>query len=184
MRTKYWKLAALAAMVVLIVVGWSFRHRFVPLDSGSNAPAYSARTLDGREISLASLRGKVVVLNVWATWCPPCLREMPSLERAYQQLKAEGLEVVAVSVDAPIGGTDGLGNPGGDVQAYAKALGLTFTILHDPQRSIERTFSIIGLPTTFVLDRSGRIAQRVVGGADWADEQHLRELRELLAMTP
>jgi peroxiredoxin len=184
MRAKYWKIAGLAAIVLLIVVGWTLRHRFVALDTGSMAPAYSARALDGREISLASLRGKVVVLNVWATWCPPCLREMPSLERAYQRLKGEGLEVVAVSVDAPVGGTDALGNPGGDVEAYTKALGLTFTVLHDPQRRIERKFSMFGLPTTFVIDRSGRIAQRVVGAADWADERHLRGLRELLAKTP
>lgn len=177
-------MAALAAIALLIVVGWTLRHRFVPLDTGSMAPAYSARSIDGREVSLASLRGKVVVFNVWATWCQPCLREMPSLERAYQQLKDEGLEVVAVSVDAPPGGFDSMGNPGGDVRAFASHFGLSFTILHDPKRTVERKFSVFALPTTILIDRSGRIAQRVYGGADWADEQHLRELRKLLAEAP
>jgi peroxiredoxin len=180
----YWKIAALVAIALLIVVGWTLRHRFEPVVVGSMAPAYRAKTLDGREVSLASLRGKVVILNAWATWCAPCVREMPALQRAYEKLRGEGLEVVAVSVDAPIGGWDPRGNAGGDIKAFAEQYGLTFPILHDPERRIEQTFSLYGLPTTLVIDRSGRIAHKVVGPAEWDDEPHIRNLRELLAKRP
>ena len=181
---KYWKLAALVAIALLVVVGWTLRHRLQPVDIGSVAPAYSAKTLDGRDISLASLRGKVVILNAWATWCRPCVREMPALQRVYEQLRHEGLEVVAVSVDAAPGGRDAQGNEGGDIKAFAERLGLTFTILHDPGRRIEQTFLLYGLPTTVVLDRSGRIAHKVLGAAEWDDAAHMSNLRELLAKRP
>ena len=112
---RYWRVALLAVIAILIVLGWTLRHRFVPVAEGSPAPEYSAKTLTGSEVSLASLRGKVVLLNVWATWCYPCVEEMPTLQHAYDLLKGDGLEVVAVSVDAPVGSLDPVGNPGGDV---------------------------------------------------------------------
>ncbi|HSL71928.1 MAG TPA: TlpA disulfide reductase family protein, partial [Longimicrobiales bacterium] len=151
---RAWRAGLAAAIAALVLLGWTQRHRFVSVDLGGAAPEYSARTLDGREYSLASLRGKVVVLNVWATWCAPCVKEMPTLQRAHDLLKSEGLEVVAVSVDAEAGGLDAFGNPGGDVAAFVRDHGLTFTVLHDPRRRIEGLFAIYGLPATFVLDRS------------------------------
>src|SRR5262245_45980036 len=179
-----WRVGVVIAIAILIVLGWTQRHRFVMLTAGSRAPEYSAKTLDGREVSLASLRGKVVLLNVWATWCYPCVKEMPTLQHAYELLKNDGLEVVAVSVDAPVGSLDPVGNPGGDVPAFVKELGLTFTILRDPQRKIDTTFALIGIPSTFVIDRSGKIVKKVVGIASWDDQEHLRELRALLAKKP
>ena len=178
---RFWKAGALVVIALLIAIGWTQRHHFTPVEVGGMAPDYSASTLTGDVVSLSDYRGKVVVLNVWATWCRPCVTEMPALERAYQALKSEGLEVVAVSVDAEDGGTDGMGNPGGDVAAFMAELGLTFTVLRDPARKVERTFAIIGLPTTIIIDRSGRIARRVLGAAAWDNEQHLGELRQLLA---
>lgn len=173
LQWRVWKISALVAIALLIIVGWSQRHRFVPVDVGSRAPAYRAINLAGEEVSLAALRGKVVVLNVWATWCRPCVKEMPALERAYQELKAEGLEVVAVSVDQ----TD---EPRA-IQEFVDHFGITFQIWHDPARTVERRFNAIGLPTTFVIDRSGRITKKVLGAADWDDAEHISELRALLA---
>ena len=178
---RFWRIGAVITIAILIVLGWTLRHRFVPVGEGSPAPEYSAKTVDGTEVSLASLRGKVVLLNVWATWCYPCVKEMPTLQHAYELLKNDGLEVVAVSVDAPVGSLDPVGNPGGDVSAFVKELGLTFTILRDPERKIDTTFALIGIPSTFVIDRSGKIVKKVVGIASWDDEEHLRELRALLA---
>lgn len=179
-----WKAAALAAIAALIVLGWTQRHRFLPVDVGSMAPAYSARRLDGGVTSLESLRGKVVLLNIWATWCGPCVREMPAIERAYQTLRAQGFEVLAVSVDAPAGSTDPFGRPGGDIAEFTRELGLSFPIAHDPDKEIESLFGIIGLPTTLIIDRSGRIAVKVLGGAAWDDAEHLAQLRALLAHRP
>ena len=169
------------AIAALVVLGWTQRHRFEPVAIGSMAPSYEAPTVDGsRAISLESLRGKVVLLNIWATWCPPCIREMPAIESAYRQLKSEGLEVLAVSVDAPVGKRDAMGNLGGDIQEFAQQFSLTFPILHDPEKRVEQKFAIFGLPTTIVIDRDGRIAQKVIGGAEWDDAEHMASLRELL----
>ena len=179
-RRRGWKIAGLVVAGLLIVLGWTQRHRFTPLGVGSPAPEYATRTLSGEEVSLADYRGKVVLLNVWATWCPPCIREMPSMERAYQQLKDEGFEVLAVSVDAPIGTPDILGNPGGDVKAFVTEFRLTFPILLDPEKRIEKKFSTIGLPTTFILDRSGRIARIELGGKQWDSAENIAFLRSLL----
>src|SRR5688500_1364907 len=117
-RNRLWRGALAFALASLLLLAWTQRDRFAPVGAGSRAPAYSAPTLDGQTVSLASLRGKVVVLNVWATWCRPCLQEMPALERLHQQLSSQGLAIVAVSVDAPIGTAGPLGQPGGDVRAF------------------------------------------------------------------
>jgi peroxiredoxin len=177
------RLLAVAAIALLLLLGWSQRHRFRPITAGEMAPAYSAKNLDGVEVQLSDFAGKVVLLNVWATWCPPCVKEMPALERIYRELKADGLEVVAVSVDAPLGGFDSVGNPGGDIRAFALAYNLTFTILHDPKRTVEPRFGLFGLPTTVVIGRDGRIVRKTLGAEAWDDEMHRSELRALLART-
>ncbi|HEY0809277.1 MAG TPA: TlpA disulfide reductase family protein [Longimicrobiales bacterium] len=164
----------------LFVLAWTLRDRFSPVGVGSRVPVYSAQTLDGQSLSLQSLRGKVVVLNVWATWCKPCRTEMPALERLQQKFSANGLQVVAVSVDAPLGTLGGLGQPGGDVRAYVESLGLTFTVLHDPKRTIEQLFLVPGLPTTFVIDRNGRIDQKIVGAREWDSAYYIKYFTELL----
>src|SRR5690606_36399347 len=110
---------------------------FAPLDVGSRAPDYEAFALNGDTVPLSSYRGHVVLLNVWATWCRPCVKEMPAMERLHQELYDRGLRVVAVSVDAPAGGFGDLGQPGGDVRAFAEQLGLTSDILHVPSGRIQ-----------------------------------------------
>ncbi len=173
--------AALAlALASLLILAWTQRDRFVPIGAGARAPAYSAPTLEGRPVSLASLKGKVVVLNVWATWCRPCRVEMPALERLHQQLKGEGLEVVAVSVDTPPGMLSPLGSFGSDVKDYVNSMGLTFTVLHDPERSIEDLFLVQGLPTTFIIDKHGRIRRKVLGPRPWDDKDYVDYFKELL----
>ena len=119
-------------------------------------------------------------MNVWATWCTPCRVEMPALQRLHQQLQSEGLEVVAVSVDTPPGLLSPTGQFGGDVKAYVDAMGLSFTVLHDPARSIEELFLVQGLPTTFIIDRQGRIKQKVIGARSWDDPVYLNYFKELL----
>ena len=168
------------SLIALMALAWSQRDRFVPVGVGTRVPAYTATTLDGRSVSLASLKGKVVVLNVWATWCRPCRVEMPALERLHRQLGAEGLEIVAVSVDTPPGILSPMGQFGGDVQAWVNAMGLTFTVLHDPQRTIEELFLVQGLPTTLIIDKSGRIQQKILGARAWDDPQFVDYFKELL----
>jgi peroxiredoxin len=179
-RKRLGRVALALALASLFVLAWTMRDRFIPVGVGSRVPAYSAPALDGRPVSLASLRGKVVVLNVWATWCRPCRTEMPALERLHRELHDDGLEVVAVSVDTPIGTMSAEGQPGGDVRAYVDRMGLSFTVLRDPRRSIEELFLVQGLPTTFIIGKDGRIAQKVVGARAWDDEVHMNYFKELL----
>ena len=168
------------SLVALLVLAWTQGSRFAPVAVGARAPAYTARTLDGRTVSLASLKGKVVVLNVWATWCRPCRTEMPALERLQQKLGKDGLEIVAVSVDTPLGTLGPSGNNGGDVKSYVSDMGLTFTVLHDPQRSVEDLFLVQGLPTTFIIDKNGRIDQKVVGAREWDAPNYIQYFTKML----
>jgi cytochrome c biogenesis protein CcmG, thiol:disulfide interchange protein DsbE len=167
--------AALAAVVALIGIGWERRERVQPPERGVAAPDFAAPTLGGDSLRLSELRGRVVLLNFWATWCPPCLREMPSMERLYRALAGAGLEIVAISLDARPGERDAMGQLGGDVGAFAREHGLTFPILLDPAGESQWIYGVQGLPTTFLIDRNGMIREKVLGGREW-DEGEAAEL--------
>lgn len=122
---------------------------------GRRAPDYSGRFLDGDPFRLADLRGDVVLLNIWATWCYPCRREMPSLETLHRDFRAHGLRVVAVSIDAA--GADA------EIRSFLEAFGITFPTVHDPEQHVTRTFRIRGVPETFLIGRDGRIVHHWVG---------------------
>ncbi|HEX6135059.1 MAG TPA: TlpA disulfide reductase family protein [Longimicrobiales bacterium] len=169
-----------AAIGLLAALIWVNRDRFTPLDVGSRAPDYRAFSLDGDTVSLSSFAGQVVLLNVWATWCRPCVIEMPALQRLHEELADDGLHVVAVSVDAPAGVVGAFGEPGGDVRAFVERLGLTFTVLHDPSAGIETRYQVNGLPTTFVIDRDGRIRRKVLGAREWDQPALANEIRQLV----
>lgn len=119
MRTidrQWWIVGAVVLLLaVLVGVGWLVRDRFAPVEVGTQAPNFRAVDLQGRAVELADLRGEVVFLNIWATWCPPCREEMPSMQRLYERLGPEGLRIVAVSIDAAPGEADSAGRPGGDI---------------------------------------------------------------------
>ena len=145
-----------------------------PVAVGSKAPPFTAVTLDSvpRSRSLADYKGQVVLLNVWATWCPPCREEMPSIEKLQHEFGPQGLKIVAVSVDEP-GAAD-------KVREFAKELGLTFEILHDPSRAIDAQYQITGWPETFVIGREGTIRRKVIGAADWNSDANRALIRGLL----
>lgn len=169
-----------ALVVVLSALIWINRDQFTPLDIGSRAPDYQARSLGGDTVSLSSFAGDVVVLNVWATWCRPCVIEMPALQRLHEELGDQGLRVVAVSVDAPQGVVGPFGEPGGDVIEFVENLGLTFTVLHDPSGGIESRYQVNGLPTTYVIDREGRIQRKVLGAREWDEPPLADQIRQLV----
>lgn len=169
---------ALVALLAGLI--WVNRDRFTPLDVGSSAPDYTAVSLSGDSVALAGFAGDVVLLNVWATWCRPCIIEMPALQRLHEELADDGLRVVAVSVDAPNGIIGAFGEPGGDVRAFVERLGLSFTVLHDPSGGIQTRYQVNGLPTTYVIDRSGRIRRKVLGAAAWDEAPLADEIRKLV----
>jgi peroxiredoxin len=145
-----------------------------PVSVGSAAPPFEGHTLDGtkRTKTLADYKGKVLLVNVWATWCEPCRVEMPSLEKLHREFGSQGLATVALSVD----------DPGEDehVRQFAKELGLTFEILLDPARKTATSYQVTGFPETFVIARDGTIRKKVIGAADWSSEGNRALIRELL----
>lgn len=147
---------------------------------GTVAPPFQATTLDGQPVSLADFEDRVVLLNIWATWCAPCRVEMPSMERLYRQIGGDGFEVVAVSVDAPLGQLDAFGYRGGDVRAFADSLSLTFPLLHDPEGEIQRIYQSTGVPWSFIIGRDGVIYRRMVGPTEWDQPEYLDFFRRLM----
>jgi cytochrome c biogenesis protein CcmG/thiol:disulfide interchange protein DsbE len=176
---------AIVAGATLVLVAWMGRESYRPVITGAEAPEFTVTTLEGDTVSLSDYAGKVVLVNIWATWCAPCREEMPSMQRLYESLKGEGgaedFEILAVSVDAPLGSRDIAGRLGGDLQAFAEQFDLTFPIMHDAAGTIQRTYQTTGVPESFVIGRDGVIVKKVAGPTDWdhADNQEL--VRRLLA---
>jgi cytochrome c biogenesis protein CcmG, thiol:disulfide interchange protein DsbE len=139
---------------------------------GSRAPEFRAVHLStGRPASLAEYRGKVLLLNIWATWCLPCRVEMPSLERLQRQLAGTDFRLVSVSIDIEDSTV---------VRRYAQELGLTFEILHDRPGAIREIYQTTGVPESFVIDRDGAIVKKVIGPAEWDSPVNETLIRRLL----
>ncbi|MBW3569911.1 MAG: TlpA family protein disulfide reductase [Gemmatimonadetes bacterium] len=181
-KSRQWGFVAGVALVLALLLGagWLVRDRFLPVEVGTRAPSFTATDLQGRPVRLEDLRGQVVLLNIWATWCGPCRDEMPSMERLHRELGPRGLKIVAVSVDAAPGAVAPGGQTGGDVAEFARQLGLTFTIWHDPSGDIQRTYRTTGVPESFIIDRDGVIQKKVIGATEWDTGSHPELIRRLL----
>src|SRR5688500_9140424 len=144
-------------LLALALVGCSSAERAMParVDIGLPAPAYVSQTLEGDSISLASLRDKVVLLNVWATWCHPCRTEIPELRAIQARYKDRGLELVGVSVDAE-------GNDEG-IREFMKEFDMQYPVWRDPGERVSTQFLVIGVPATFLIDRKGILRWRKTG---------------------
>ena len=172
---------AVVAAVTVVVVAWVGRENYQPIITGSEAPEFTANNMAGETVRLSDYRGRVVLVNIWATWCAPCREEMPSMQRLYEALSDTDFEILAVSIDARAGQNDAFGRPGGDLQAFAEEMGLTFPILHDPEGRIERTYQTTGVPETFLIGRDGVIYKKVAGGTEWDAPLNQYLVRRLLA---
>lgn len=164
------------------MLAWAGQGRMDAVLPGSPAPSFVATTLDGEKANLEDYRGRVVLLNIWATWCPPCREEMPSMERLYRTFKDRGasFEIVAVSIDAAPGAKDAAGNIGGDLRSFVDEFGLTFTILHDPSGRIQRTYRTTGVPESFIITADGTIFRRLVGAVEWDAPEWKATIQRLL----
>ena len=150
-----------------------FADDLFPVEVGSTAPQFSAKDVhSGATRTLKDYRGQVVLLNVWATYCEPCKVEMPSLEELYKSYGTRGVRIVAVSIDDNVSEDS--------IRTYAKNLGLTFDILHDPTHSIERAYQTTGYPESFVIDRGGMVRRKWISAADWNSPANRALFDELL----
>jgi len=168
------------AALGIIVVAWVGRDHLPSVAPGDRAPNFEVRTLEGAPASLRDFQGQVVLLNIWATWCPPCVYELPSMQRLYETFQDDEFEIVAVSIDARLGEADAVGRPGGDIRAFADSLGLTFPILHDAEGRIQRTYMTTGVPESFLIGRDGTIYRKVSGATEWDQPQYVELIRRLL----
>jgi thiol-disulfide isomerase/thioredoxin len=136
------------------------------------APPLKLKDLEGKTVDLAQLKGKVVLINFWATWCPPCRREMPSMERLSQAFKGQPFVVLAVDV----------GEDPDTIEAFTSQLDttLTFPILLDPRSHGMRAWKVAGLPTTFLVDKQGRIVASAIGGREFDHPEIVKAVGELL----
>jgi peroxiredoxin len=159
---------ALLAVVALLPVAAFAAGGLVPWNGGA-APALALQDLAGREVRLADLRGRTVVVNFWATWCAPCVAEMPSLQALHESLADDGVRVLAVNMQE---------NPS-RVRAFVERLALTFTVVRDPDGRTGRAWGARALPTSFVIAPDGRVALVAMGEVDWAERETVARVREL-----
>jgi peroxiredoxin len=122
------------------------------------APDFEVPTLGSGALRLSDFTGKVVLVNFWATWCPPCKREMPSIEPLYRRHRARGFAVLAISLDSADAAT---------VARFVESLGLPFTVGLDPQMAVAQRYAVRGLPSTFLIDRTGSIVGVALGPRDF-----------------
>ena len=133
--------------------------KFVAREDGTAAPAISFQDGEHRRLTLADFRGQVVLVNIWATWCVPCVRELPSLDRLQAKVKPLGVKIVALSIDR--GGVEAV------KQFFAENGIHNLDIYVDQTMAAQAAFEIPGLPTSILIDRNGHDRGRLVGGADW-----------------
>jgi peroxiredoxin len=140
-------------------------------EKAAPAPNFTLPDLAGKMTSLADYKGQVVLLNIWATWCAPCVAEMPSMEKLHQELKEEKFVILAVSIDES--GADA-------VRPFMKKHKLNFPALIDSTGMVKNLYQTTGVPESFIIDKQGRIVEEVIGPRDWAADGAIRYFRKLI----
>jgi len=155
-------------VVLVAVVADTLREHVIGV--GDTAPEFEIQTDSGLVVSRSNFGGKVLVLNFWATWCPPCIEEIPSLNAFHQKLKDEGVVVLGISVDE-------------DEGAYRRFLEghkVQFLTARDPAAEISSRFGTYRYPETYIIDSNGTVRQKIIGAADWSDQRMIDYVRSLL----
>ncbi len=168
-------LGILVLLIVLFVVGYVAKHRPIGkkiITTGDRAPDFRIPAPDGRFFSLSDFKGKIVMVHFWATWCPPCVDELPLLAKLYPQLAGKDFEMLAVSVDE--GGANA-------VTAFMGQHSLHIPVLLDPDRSVAGLYGTYKFPETYIIDRQGIVQYKVIGPHDWMDPGTVQMLRNMIA---
>ena len=159
------------SLVVIRVQGGKAAPEIRP-EVGYLAPDFALPGLDGQTVRLSDFRGKkAIFLNFWATWCVPCRLEMPTMEKAYQEHKSRGLEILAVSLDA---GSKSV------VKNFMYELKLNFPVLLDPDMEVLRLYRMVGIPASFLIDKQGIVRHREVGYRDWTTPESQKLIEAIL----
>lgn len=175
--TLLW-LSPFLALALILAYGWWTRPapEIAPGPHvGEPLADFTLPNMQGQPVQLAALRGKVVFINVWTTWCPPCIEEMPTIQRLHEELHPKGLVVLAINMDA-------LGRQ--TVEPFLDKRRLTFPILLDPESQTERLYQTAGVPESFIVDKAGLLVEKIVGPRDWAHPEIIALFERLLAAPP
>lgn len=165
-QNKFLKLFNILALLILFSVSATAQ-----VKEGENAPNFTLKNLDGKEINLNQFRGKHVLINFWATWCGPCKIEMPSLEALYERFKDRNFVLLAISNDM-FGANI--------VKPFVKAHNINFPVLLDQRLKVSNAFGVVSLPTTFMIDPQGKIIGALFGAEDWATPSNILYFENLL----
>ncbi len=173
---KQFVFLAVLALVALIAA-LSFFIKAKPSGSkiiaaGDRAPEFKLPAPNGKSVSLSDFRGKVVMVHFWATWCPPCVEELPTLAKLYQDLAGKDFEMLAVSVDE--GGAEA-------VTAFMHQNKLNVPVLLDSDHATASRYGTFKFPETYILDREGIVRYKVIGPRDWRDPAALQLLQNMMA---
>jgi peroxiredoxin len=141
-----------------------------PLKEGTASIDFTLSDLGGKKVSLSSFKGKVVFLNFWATWCPPCRAEMPSMERLYQKLKDKGLVILAVDLQ----------EDAKSVRKFVSEHKLTFPVLLDSDGKVGGTYGARSIPTSYIVGRNGNVLGGTIGGREWDTPEMISFFTRLL----
>ena len=147
---------------------------FGVLKETTAAPDFSVQTLEGTSVSLSDYNGKVVLLNLWATWCPPCRQEMPSMQELYDDLSGRGFTILAVAAPNPPRETVE------KIKSHISENDFTFPVLLDTEYKVNSTYGTGSIPTSWVIDTDGNLVARLVGATDWTEEPIITAFEELL----
>jgi cytochrome c biogenesis protein CcmG/thiol:disulfide interchange protein DsbE len=158
----------------LLYGSYALKDELVGVDVGTMAPDFGGATITTpvKAKSLADYKGKVVLMNVWATWCGPCRTEMPSIQALHEAMGPKGLQVVAVSIDNP-----------GETEAIRKFIAeykLTFEVLHDSTKAVQAAYQTTGVPETFIIAADGTIRKKVIGDSNWNSAPNRALITQLL----
>ncbi|MFV2055200.1 MAG: peroxiredoxin family protein [Thiohalomonadales bacterium] len=140
-----------------------------PIPGTPLAPDFSLQDIDGKTHTLKAYRGKVVILNFWATWCPPCREELPSMERAFVKLKDR--DVILLGID--------VGEDSDTIFTFSADYPVSFPLLLDTDSNVIKSYGVVGLPTTYVVDKRGRLVYRVIGTRQWDAPEIIKILTSL-----
>lgn len=138
---------------------------------GAAAPDFVLKSVDGKDVRLSDYKGRVVLLNFWATWCPPCRSEMPSIESLSRKMNEYDFVILAVSID---------GFETSQLKNIVSPNHYTFTVLHDPEQKVADIYLISGIPTTYIIDKDGVIIDKSVGAEYWDSEDRIRQFMSLV----
>ena len=157
----------LAGTLIYVVTG-TLEPRIV--NAGDTAPNFKITTDSGKTVSVDNFGGKLLVLNFWASWCPPCVEETPSLEEFARELGPEGVVVVAVSIDR----NESL------YHRFIQRFGISFETARDPEANISSSYGTFQIPETYLIDQHGKVLEKVISNQNWMDPEFLAAVRKML----